>query len=74
MTLPRRPDTWVLAHAPAPVVRVARLPRPAMGPARNTASQHALSLRLLGSDAYHLELLAMHEDFRRLWAAHPWKE
>ena len=45
-----------------------------MGPARDTASQHALSLRLLGPDAYHLELLAMHEDFRRLWAAHAWKE
>ena len=43
-------------------------------PARDAASQHALSLRLLGPDAYHLELLAMHEDFRRLWAAHPWKE
>ena len=45
-----------------------------MGPARDTASQHALSLRLLGPDAYRAELRAMHEDFRRLWAAHPWKE
>jgi hypothetical protein len=65
VTLPRRPGTWALAHEPAPVVRIARLPRPGMGPARDTASQHALSLRLLGPDAYRAELRAMHEDFRR---------
>ena len=41
---------------------------------RQLASQQALPLRFLGPDAYRAELLAMHEGFRRLWAAHPWKE
>ncbi len=41
---------------------------------RRLAAQQALPLRFLGPDEYRAALLAMREDLRRLWAAHPWKE
>ncbi|MCK8786617.1 tripartite tricarboxylate transporter substrate binding protein [Roseomonas sp. NAR14] len=41
---------------------------------RQLAAQQALPLRFLAPDAFKAELVALREQYQKLWAEHPWRE
>ena len=41
---------------------------------RRLAVQQSLPLRYLGPEEYRTALLAMREDYQRLWSQHPWRD
>ncbi|MCU0886837.1 MAG: tripartite tricarboxylate transporter substrate binding protein [Rubritepida sp.] len=61
---------------PAVLARLADVVRKVMADAefQRLAEQQQLPLRFLGPDEHKAAILALSENYRRLWAQHPWRE